>query len=246
MKKPILFLFVFLLLVSLVSAAKTVQTSVSTVAGLDIRIPQGEFLERNTDVTSNIHVFNKSSGIVMTNETTSCLLHIYNKSGDHIAEEDYSFSKNNIDFTLDIDGNNFSQLGIIAFLIKCNTSNEGGFVSGSFEVTETGEEEETEAEAIKLIAALIGILILAAVLIVFAFKLDEEHYILKIFFMLMALATLTVIPQLLIKGIYYAGANILNISLWAYRFFIIYLFLYIFYNWARKSERFLKWFGSQK
>lgn len=243
-KKTFVIFFVFLLFISLADAAKVTQTFTGTT-GLEIKIPQAEYVKQNEDIQSNIHIFNLSSGILMTNVTTTCLFHIYNKSGNHIASEDMDYEDTDDDFYLNIDGNNFSELGFLSFIIQCNTSNEGGFVSGSVIVTESGEVE-TEARSIKLIAALLGLLIIAGLFLVFAFKLDEEHYIIKIFFMIMSLITLTVIPQVIIKGLSYAEENLTKIPLWAFYIFAIYVFFYIFYNWARKSERFVKWFGSQK
>ena len=245
MKKTILFLFTFLLLIPLVDAAKVSQTFVGGADGLEIRVPQAEFVEQNVAGQLNLHVFNKSDGLLVDNTTTECFLHLFNKTGHHIIEDKLEFDDEDNDFFIDINAANFSQLGFHSFIVQCNNSRFGGFVSGSIEVTEDGTEE-TIADVIKIMAALLGVLILVATFIILAFNLGEEHYLLKLFFMFMAIITITVIPQLIIKGISSAEANILNIPLWAFRIFVIYVSVYIFYNWAVKSERFMRWFGSQK
>jgi len=141
-KKIIYFLFCILLVASIANAAKVTQTFSGGDIGLELRIPPAEFVKQNEDIQSNMHVFNKSSGFLMTNETTSCLFHIYNKSGNHIASENMEYEDEDDDFFLDVDKGNFSDLGFLSFIIQCNTSNEGGFVSGSVEVTHDGKERK--------------------------------------------------------------------------------------------------------
>jgi len=176
LKKLLTLLFCILLLIPLALAVPPfVQTAASTTTGLDIRSPQGEFLEQGASVISNIHVFNKSNGMLMTNTTTSCLAHIYNKTGGHLAEEDYSFSNNGIDFELSVDGNNFSQVGIIIFIIQCNTSNVGGFVSGSFRVTVDGEDD-TRTDTSPGVSATIFLLFITTLLFLFPFLKDFSKH----------------------------------------------------------------------
>lgn len=144
--KRLIFFLLFLLVLPMAFSAKVTQTFVGGADGLEIRVPQGEFLEQNIDVQLNLHVFNKSDGLLMDNTTTECLVHIFNKSGFHIFDEHLDFDEGedhhgSRDFTLNISGSNFTQLGFHSFIIQCNTSRFGGFVSGSFRVTETGEDD---------------------------------------------------------------------------------------------------------
>lgn len=245
-KANLIFLFLFLLVLPMAFSAKVTQTFTGGTDGLEIRVPQAEFTEQNVGVQVNLHVFNKSDGLLMDNITTDCILHLFNKTGHHIIENQLEFDDDDYDFFMNINGENFSQLGFHSFIIQCNTSRFGGFVSGSIIVTETGEEEGTVAESIKLTAALLGILILAGIFIILAFNLGEEHHLLKLFFILMTMITLTIIPQLIIQGVSSAEINMLKIALWVFRLFVIYVSVYVIYNWARNSERFLRWFGSQK
>jgi len=57
------------------------------------------------------------------------------------------FDDNNIDFELYLNENNFSQIGEYAYIIQCNTSEVGGFVSGVFEVTTDGRYYKEDSQA---------------------------------------------------------------------------------------------------
>lgn len=106
--------------------------------GLEIRFPAYDVVPKNTAFTLHTHVYNISDGLLVTNTTTSCLVHLYYPNGSHLLESSMGFDDNGIDFELAIDENNFSIIGKHAYLIQCNTTTEGGFASGLFDVTETG------------------------------------------------------------------------------------------------------------
>ncbi len=144
--KLFVIIFMILLVLPLTIAAPPFQTG-EAEAGLTITQPKQDVIKANTDVTVNIHVFNTTTGKLVTNDSTSCLIHLYNELGDHIAYDTMAFSPNNIDFSLDIDKGNFSAGKNVGFVIQCNTTNTGGFVSGGVLVTKTGLEL-TEAQAI--------------------------------------------------------------------------------------------------
>lgn len=130
----------FLVVLPIAYSVKPTQVFTGTV-GLEIRIPQAEYAKQNEAVQLNIHVYNLSNGFPMKNDTTSCLFHMFNRTGHHILNEFMNFNEHENDFFLDIGGGNFTQLGFQSFIIGCNTSTIGGFVSGSIEVTETGEDD---------------------------------------------------------------------------------------------------------
>jgi len=109
---------------------------------LEIRIPQADHIQQGADVHVNIHVFNKTTGLSVGEAAgISCYVDLYNQTGAHfisVAELD----RDGIEFELDISGSNFTTLGAYSFMIYCNNSILGGFVSGGFEVTTTGEDHE--------------------------------------------------------------------------------------------------------
>ena len=164
MRKLFLFFFVLLLLVPFIDAAKATQTFSGDV-GLELRIPPAEFVKQNTAIQSNIYVYNKSSGIIMTNETTSCIAHLYNLTGRQILAQDMEYNDDNDDFFVEVDKNNFSDLGFISFIIQCNTSNEGGFVSGSVEVTPEGKAMEDYSNFSFAIVAIIFLFVTILVVV---------------------------------------------------------------------------------
>lgn len=153
LKKHFLFFLLFLISISLVSAAQPTQTFIGDV-GIEIKIPQAEFVKQNRDVVLHTHIYNASDGLPMDNHTASCNVHLYNVSGNHILQEDMVFNVEEVfDYELYINGDNFSTLGLYSFIIQCNTTpidggGIGGFVSGAVEVTEDGKAPPTEEEII--------------------------------------------------------------------------------------------------
>ena len=136
-----LILIVLLLLLPLAMAKQPIQEAEGTDL-LEIRFPQTEFVPLATPIKIHSHVFNQSSGLKVTNETTDCFVHLYSHTGHHILEENMSFDGNGIEFELEINDSIFVVTGQHSYIIQCNnTGGVGGFVSGSFFITESGHEE---------------------------------------------------------------------------------------------------------
>ena len=131
--------FMFLLLIPLVSAKVVAQSSADTI-GLEIKYPQIDVKKQGQDFKFHTHVYNTSSGLLVTNVTTSCEIHIYNSSGSHVLESAMAWDSNNRDFKLDIAGTTFADSQMMSAIVTCNTSKVGGFVSFSFDVNPTGRE----------------------------------------------------------------------------------------------------------
>lgn len=155
--KLIVFLFVLILLSSFVAAVPPHQES-SSVDGLMIEIPVAQYVEKGVNVKLHTHVFN-ATGVPVFNDTTSCNLHLYNKTGHHILEQNMSEDSNNLEWTLDIN-DVFNDTGSHSFLIWCNQSDVGGFARGGFEVTETGVEESISGGGVLIGIILMGITII--------------------------------------------------------------------------------------
>jgi len=136
MKKLIL-LFAFVLMFSLVSAVPP-QTPINTANGITIEYPQYEFAKANTTFDLHTHVYNISTGLLLTNTTTDCYVHLYNPHGSHIYNQEMNFSTNGVDFEAEIPDTVFAMLGTNAYILSCNSSVVGGFASGSFTVTNSG------------------------------------------------------------------------------------------------------------
>lgn len=134
MKKKILILFIFLFLINFVVAQPPFQ--VVDEGGLSILYPQYEYVVQNSTFSLMIHVLNDST--LLTNSTTQCNLDLYNSSGDETLTNMLEWEGD--EFELDIASGNFSDLGVHAYYIECNTSTQTGAVSGSLIVNSLGEE----------------------------------------------------------------------------------------------------------
>lgn len=140
-KKGNLFLFGFILslfFISLVSAQPPFQQVAGELEGLSLRFPPVESVMIGRTVTSNMHVFNSTNGLLLTNTTVDCFAHLYNSIGTHLVDQEMGFNDTTLDFVLDIEGGNFTITERQSFIIFCNSTTAGGFVSGGFDVTPTG------------------------------------------------------------------------------------------------------------
>ncbi len=139
----LLLFFTFLFFISLVgtldfvSAQPPFQAETGSVEGLTLRFPPVSFIKEGANITANMHVFNSSNNLALSNSTVTCFVHLYNSVGDHLVNKQMEFSLENKEFALNISGGNFT-IGRHGFIIWCNSSTAGGFVSGAFEVTPTG------------------------------------------------------------------------------------------------------------
>lgn len=131
--KKSLWIFAILFSMVLVSAVSPF-TPQATETGIVIAYPKYEYVQQNTDFTLHFHAFNSTD--YLTNVTTSCILHIYSITGDHIAEENATFDPP-YDFEVEVIGN-FTNTGTHAYIISCDNGAEVGFASGSFEVLPNG------------------------------------------------------------------------------------------------------------
>lgn len=132
-----IFVSLFLLLIlPLVMAQPFVQTSSPTI-GIDIDYPKFEAVKINENFYLNIHTFNATSGLELTG--ASCRVHLYNSTGGERYFATIPFNATTGDYERFIDKGNFSQIGFNHFQLYCNQSGIGGFVSGLYQVTSTGD-----------------------------------------------------------------------------------------------------------
>lgn len=76
------------------------------------------------------------------------------------------------EFEVNVNANNFSQLGTHAYIIECFTYNEVGFVSGEFEVTPSGSFIDTQ-ESILIIGSLFLMIVISSIFFIIAYKSDK-------------------------------------------------------------------------
>lgn len=98
------------------------------------------------------------------------------------------------------------------------------------------------------IAMVIGIGVICFLFMYFAFQLNnEQHFFLKILFIFFALATIIAIPGAIKVG--ETGntyLTLLKITTWAFRVFVAYFCISIFWHWIQKSEKFMDFIDSLK
>jgi hypothetical protein len=119
------------------SAQPPLQRTVIIAQGIQIESPIIEFHQANTTFDFHIHAHNGTDGILLTNVTTNCTIHIYDPiTGEHIFQSLMGFSSNLFDFDIEVNAGNFTQLGQYAVLFYCEVPGEiGGFLEHSFTVT---------------------------------------------------------------------------------------------------------------
>ena len=134
MKLPLLFLFSFLLLFSLVSAVPPVTSVQQYTEGYVIEDAPIEFLKQNEAYTYNFFLYNISNGKRIYDDTVTCTFYMAESNGEVITIS----SVPSVDgyYSLPIAGGNFSNLGKHPYGTFCNSSTLGGPKVGVFEVVE--------------------------------------------------------------------------------------------------------------
>lgn len=162
LKFSFLLLFIIILTPLALSVPPVFQLS-NTAQGYVIEIPKFLRIQENNTFTLHTHVFNATTGHVVPVSDYSCTVHLYNNTGNHLMEIDMVDDGSGLEKSLNIGAGNFSVPGLNSYTIQCNNSNSGGFISGSYEVTPSGYEIDSNSRANLIIAfilliAFIGLL----------------------------------------------------------------------------------------
>lgn|SRR3990167_1852038 len=146
MKKIILISFIifFSLISGILAQPFNVQEHINTLAGIEVQVLTEKFVKQNQTININVHPFNTSTGLLLTNLTTSCELNVFNYSGiEKLINKRMVYDAEQELFNLTINSSTFFDFTYYPFIVHCNSSNVGGFSSGSFLVTRNGREEKT-------------------------------------------------------------------------------------------------------
>ncbi|GAH01631.1 unnamed protein product, partial [marine sediment metagenome] len=181
LKKLILFFFFLIALASSVNGATIIQQNFNFDEGYTIKFPPFNTFEQGEDVELAFHVFNISNGYPV-NEGISCDFHVYNNSGKHLSVQTVTETAHQYDYEFKTDGLNFSAIGDYAYIVGCNNSLIGGFVSHSLTITKSGTDEETIY--FFLLLAFLPVIMGMFALFASFFLNGEEHSALKISMML--------------------------------------------------------------
>ena len=122
--------------ISVVSAVAPVTTIFTGEEGFEIQVLSPQYMKLNEAVHLQFHVYNKSNGEVLTNDTPiSCQSQLVYRGIEIGSEFAIPIDHH---FTVDYNTNNISNLGPYGYVIHCNGSMLGGFYSGGFTATPEG------------------------------------------------------------------------------------------------------------
>lgn len=212
--------------------------------GLTLRVPSLEYFQNGQDHVFQMHVFNSSNGIPLTNVSVDCSFHLYRQNGSHVYEASNTSFEEPYDFQVSVGGGNFSVNGQYSYSWQClSNENLGGYITVLIDITPNGEEP-TVAKAIFYIG-LLGLLLFFLVLIFWAHMQDQSELarfwwfsfmwipIWAIAFIGWSMANDFLTSQGVITGVLYYGWLILGIL---YPFFLLVLILYTFYYIYKQKE----------
>jgi len=147
--KLLILISVFLLATQIVMAQPLSNIFVQILAdkGLTITSPKNDYFLVNETIKLHFHVYNSSGHLTTKPQGTTCILHIYSdNNGSHLYENNsLNMDSNNIDFSVDLDADLFKKAGDFPFIISCNNTLEGGFISSDFIISSgDGVHEDVE------------------------------------------------------------------------------------------------------
>lgn len=166
-----LFLLALLLAMSAALAQPTFQTN-DQADELKILYPNVEVLKQGDDNVLSFHVFN-STNRVLSGSNASCFVHLFDPSNGAVLEDSLSVNGVGYEFV-----SNTTDLGRYFYNVWCNTSSEGGFVGGYYDVTVTGKIERSNGTFLPGVLALIP-LFFAFLVALWALSLSDSHNLLK-------------------------------------------------------------------
>jgi hypothetical protein len=163
-KRWIVFLFLGIFLISLVSAASPFTNTVIN-KGLIIEHPLNDPIKANQDHDFHFHVYNATDGKPVNYSLVTCYFHWYNQSGvDTFVNDKGVATDGQYDKLQTIKGGNITTIGQYSYVFQCNSSTEGGFYSHDVTVTSTGFELSTGSSIFYAILIFLMILLLVGTL----------------------------------------------------------------------------------
>jgi len=175
----VMVLSIMLLTVTSVSA-KDVQVF-NVDKAIAISYPKSEVHKLDESIRPQFRIFNKSSGKIIDNESAYCSLTIMNSSGYTIYYENSSYNTSSKFFYNDVNNSYFSSVGRYRYDILCEDREIDGFVSGQYDVTQSGYPYENINQNID-IGMIIMFFGVAVILLIIAYQIQNPAP--KIFFIL--------------------------------------------------------------
>lgn len=136
--KYLLLLFMFALCINLVNAQPPAFVS-SNPLGFNIEQPNQIIYKYGEPIKINLHVFNSSNGVPITNNTT-CSLQLYNYKGDELLTAFAATPSGHLDYEFNIPTSNITYSGTYNYHAQCNSTSQGGYVSAILIINAQGKE----------------------------------------------------------------------------------------------------------
>lgn len=229
---------------SVVAAPPIKDITFSTGTTLQIATPSFQYYQYGVPIKLHIHVFNHNTTYPLNNATTQCYVHTYNQSA-HIEKLLMEYSTSDLfDYEVSLNISKYPR-GIYGTIYSCNNSIYGGFKDTGFEITDFNKHGIPIIEKVNNQATtgiIIGIVLIAMLFLYFAFKLNDDHFILKLILIFMFFFAIMIIPSAVLTGFYDAGVSIMQLVQWGFGIFVAYFAFYIAYFYLKKSELFLRIF----
>ena len=137
----LLIVFFIILAFAVVAVPQPKLAVTSNGGGLEIKYPFFEYVKVNEEMKFQFHLYNATTGVPIGNESTECYFHLYNNSGDHIyVQNNIRKVEHMFDFEVYLNGTNFTVAEQeFSYIMQCNSSSAGGFVSAQFFTTFDGK-----------------------------------------------------------------------------------------------------------
>lgn len=130
-------IFLFILLIRIVSAIPPVTTVQNFPEGYVIIESEKDYIKLNTPYTYNFFVYNSTNGILMNNDTIYCTFYLANRTGHILFVQNTTYNSGY--WYVKISSSNFTTNGVYPYGVSCHDT-QGGAISGLLEVTTNGKE----------------------------------------------------------------------------------------------------------
>lgn len=138
---------------------------------LEIINPKLEYFLIDHNITFHIHLYDVNFTDV---EDAYCYIHLYDNQGKHILKSD--LSRDGYDYEVQI--NTTQRTGEYGYIVYCNTTrDQGGFISGSFNVNKYGVPP---LENFDYLTGMLALFLVGFALLYSSFKIDQKYYDLRL------------------------------------------------------------------
>lgn len=171
-KKLLLLIFVFLMILPLISSPPPITSEFVGTEGFVIVANVQDYYKINEGAEVHIYVFNKSNGVLLDGTLVSCAVELTDHNGTVVLSGNPTIEGNH--FHMSRPPNIVSSADTYGLTIVCNDSTLAGYKTAFFEANTYGEGL-TEGRSLNFNFGMIFLMILFLMALIGAFKV--EHYV---------------------------------------------------------------------